>query len=66
MGPRSCNRGELSSECLKIGLHSLLQWGRGHVPAESTGIGLGLIEFAQASMGPRSCNRGELANSSLN
>ena len=58
MGPRSCNRGENAIANASANA-SELQWGRGHVTAESHGSNPSYDPGMAASMGPRSCNRGE-------
>ncbi len=40
----------------------MLQWGRGHVTAESEALVEGDEFLIDASMGPRSCDRGEVGN----
>src|SRR5438034_1010749 len=58
MGPRSRDRGIVFGMALAGDFPNGLQWGRGHVTAESVHIGQTNNVAVHASMGPRSRDRG--------
>src|SRR5206468_229008 len=61
MGPRSRDRG-IDWRAIRASRTRALQWGRGHVTAESPTYEQTAQHIGQASMGPRSRDRGISVN----
>ena len=59
MGPRSRDRGKSAPRCATGVAARWLQWGRGHVTAESRAVVPDAVARPCASMGPRSRDRGK-------